>query len=423
MTSLALQLDLRRALGVIGAVVMALVPFAALPSTAGADASTGTLFAITGPNQSTLSRLDPGTGAVAPIEDLAGPNQGQLGTMTGDAATHRIFAVRTSVVFTPPSQIDISNELLTINTVTGTVFVSPPVNVPVGDIGFDSATNTIYVLGTTGLFKVDPVSGATSVVATGAKLGISCCGVESMAVVPAGHTIYVNDEAFDPNSGANTDQIVTVDTSTGAVASSPVVPGAVRIIAFDSGNGELFGLTDCCAHELVRLDPGTAAETNVALFGTDPNQSMTFAMAIDPNSHTVFADLQSFDAFGANMQDEIVSVNDESGAVGFSPPIANDAVWSQYFEVPAPVITAATVSTEIQADQASGAIANAGVATSLLSQLATATAARGRGQCTTAANVYQAFVNYVNAQSGKAITRAAASQLVSEAMVLARSCP
>lgn len=414
---------LRRSLGLISTATVALLGCLVLPTTAAADASSGTLFAITGPNQSTLSRIDATSGVISPIEDLAGANQGQLGTMTGDASTHRIFAVRTSVVFTPPSQIDITNELLTIDTISGSVFASPPVSVPIGDIGFDPATNTIYVIGTTGVFSVDPVSGTTKVVATAAKLGISCCGVVSMAVVPGGHTIYVNDDAFDPNAGANTDQIVTLDTSTGAVTSSPVVAGSVRIISFDSGNRALLGLTDCCPHELVRLEPGTAAETSIAQFGSDPNQIMTFAMAVDPNTHTVFTDLQTFDPFDTTSQDQIVSIGDESAAVTFSAPIANDSVWSQYFEVPAPVITPATLSAEIRADLSSGSITNAGVANSLLSEVANASAAHDRGKCATAANVYQAFINDVNALSGKAIAQATATQLISDVQVLMRSCP
>jgi hypothetical protein len=412
----------RRALGVIVATITAAVPFAAMPATSTADATSGTLFAITGPSQSTLSRVDPISGVISPIEDLAGVNQGQLGTMTGDAATHRIFAVRTSVVSTPPSQIDLANELLTINSISGSVFVSPTVNVPVGQVGFDPATNTVFGLGPTGIFKVDPVSGDTTTVATAAKLGFSCCGITSMAVVPGGHTIYVNDDAFDTDTGTNTNQIITLDTSSGAVTSSPVVPGSVRIIAFDSGDGGLYGLADCCPRQLVRLDPSSAAESSVAAFSSDPNQGMPFAMAVDPSTHTVFTDLQTF-IDPDTTQDQIVSINDQDGTTSVSSPINNNLVWSQYFEVPAPVITAGTVSAEIQAALASGAVSKAGIATSLLAKLRNAQAAHDRGQCATAANLYKAFVNEVSALGDKGIASATAAKLVSDAQVLSRSCP
>jgi hypothetical protein len=122
----------RRLVGFVGALSLALLPFSAYSTPASAAAATGTLFAITGINQNVLSRLDPATGIVTPIEDLAGSNQGQLVTMTGDPNTHRLFAVRTSVIFVPPGGISIINEVLTINSQTGAFTVSQPVNVSVG---------------------------------------------------------------------------------------------------------------------------------------------------------------------------------------------------------------------------------------------------------------------------------------------------
>src|SRR5438445_10904361 len=114
-------------------------------------AGTGTLFAITGINQSVLSRLDPATGVVSPIEDLAGPNQGQLGTLTGDPATHRLFTVRTSVAFVPPGSIHITNEVLTLNSQDGTVITTKQVNAPVNQVAFDSASPTLFLLGFNGI--------------------------------------------------------------------------------------------------------------------------------------------------------------------------------------------------------------------------------------------------------------------------------
>jgi hypothetical protein len=72
---------------------------------------------------------------------------------------------------------------------------------------------------------------------------------------------------------------------------------------------------------------------------------------------------------------------------------------------------------------ASGAIDNAGVATALIAQLDAAAAARANGQCTTAANIYSAFINAVTAQSGTHISAATAAQLVSEAQFLIANCP
>src|SRR5258706_14652798 len=80
--------------------------------------SSGTLYAISG-NQDVLNRVDPISGVLSPIANLAGPNQGQSGTLTVGRIAHVIYAVRTSVIFTPPTSIQIINEVLTINTANG----------------------------------------------------------------------------------------------------------------------------------------------------------------------------------------------------------------------------------------------------------------------------------------------------------------
>src|SRR5438270_12800140 len=119
----------------LAASLLAAIPILGQAVVAGAAAA-GTLFAITGPNQSVLSRVDPVTGIITPFEDLAGADQGQLVTITGDPASHRIFAVRSSVTF-DPNGISVKNEALSINSQTGAFSVSPPLNLPVGQIAFD----------------------------------------------------------------------------------------------------------------------------------------------------------------------------------------------------------------------------------------------------------------------------------------------
>jgi hypothetical protein len=87
-----------------------------------------------------------------------------------------------------------------------------------------------------------------------------------------------------------------------------------------------------------------------------------------------------------------------------------------------------TVTPEsIQGDVAqflqSGAIKNAGVATSLLSKLVAAAAARAAGDCSTAANIYHAFINALNAQSGKGVDAIAAASMIANAQYLIAHCP
>jgi hypothetical protein len=247
--------------------------------------------------------------------------------MTGDPATHRIFAVRTSVAFTPPDNVSITNEILTIDSETGTYSVSPPVDAPIGNIAFDPATNTVYVIGVNGLFRVDPTTGATTLTATLANVGGS---ILSMAVVPGAHTIYVNDEE-QRLDGSFMDQILVVDTQTGTISTSPALAQPVRIIGYDPSLGNLFGATECCPRNLVRIDPISGAETSVGTITDDPTKLFAFAMAIDPGSHTAFMDVSTWFPDTLTTEDEIVSMNEQTGAETLSPVI-NDMVWSQYFE-------------------------------------------------------------------------------------------
>src|SRR5260370_25667171 len=69
-----------------------------------AASSTGTLIGVTGFDRSTVSSINLGTGAVSPIAQLGLPPDlnAQITNITGDAATHRIFALRQSVIPPPP---------------------------------------------------------------------------------------------------------------------------------------------------------------------------------------------------------------------------------------------------------------------------------------------------------------------------------
>src|SRR5712692_1963630 len=133
----------------------ALQPAIAMAASA---ASSGTLYAISG-NQDLLNRVDPVSGVLTPIANLAGPNQGQTGTLTVDPFAHLIYAVRTSVIFTPPTSIQIINEILTINSLNGSFTTSKPVNEPVNQIVFDPSNHSLLIDGVSGIFRVDPLTG------------------------------------------------------------------------------------------------------------------------------------------------------------------------------------------------------------------------------------------------------------------------
>jgi len=87
------------------------------------------------------------------------------------------------------------------------------------------------------------------------------------------------------------------------------------------------------------------------------------------------------------------------------------------------IVTADSIRDDVTQFLESGAINNNGIANSLLSKLNSAAAARSRGQCSTAANNYQAFINELQAQSGKHVDAAAAAIMIADAQYLIAHCP
>ncbi len=87
------------------------------------------------------------------------------------------------------------------------------------------------------------------------------------------------------------------------------------------------------------------------------------------------------------------------------------------------IVTAASIKVDVMEFLQSGAIKSSGEANSLLAKLDAAAAARARGQCSTAANLYQAFINELLAQSGKGVDAFAAAIMIADAQYLIAHCP
>ncbi len=87
------------------------------------------------------------------------------------------------------------------------------------------------------------------------------------------------------------------------------------------------------------------------------------------------------------------------------------------------VVTPASIEADVTQFLQLGAIKNAGLASTIMSNLVAAAAARQRGQCNTANNDYNAFINAVMAQSGKGITVSAANIMIADARYLISHCP
>jgi hypothetical protein len=193
---------------------------------------------------------------------------------------------------------------------------------------------------------------------------------------------------------------------------------AIRQIGIDGSH--LYGITECCPANLVGIVGGTT--TFIGTVG-DSSTIVDFGTAVDPATHNVFINIGHNDPITFGFISQLLVINDQSGTPNTLPLADGIAPVGFAFEVPAPVITPDSIIVDVNSARNSGAISNGGVATSLLAELNAAKAARIRGQCATAALIYQGFINDVQAQSGKAISLATASQLVSEANFLIRNCP
>ena len=87
------------------------------------------------------------------------------------------------------------------------------------------------------------------------------------------------------------------------------------------------------------------------------------------------------------------------------------------------VVTPDSIKDDVQQFRQSGAIDNNGNAKSLLAKLDSAAAARAIGQCSTASNIYRAFISGLQAQSGNHVDAVAAAIMIADAQYLIAHCP
>jgi hypothetical protein len=86
------------------------------------------------------------------------------------------------------------------------------------------------------------------------------------------------------------------------------------------------------------------------------------------------------------------------------------------------IVTADSIKEDVNIFLARGLIKNNGVANSLLAKLDTAAKSRTKGKCDTSANNYQAFINELQAQSGKGVNTTAAAIMIADADYLIAHC-
>jgi len=402
-----------RRFGFILGASLALVPLLLQPSAAAA-ASTGTLFGLDIRRPGVVS-INPSSGALTPVADLSlppgQPSPGFGVQMASDPSTHRLFLIRVVSQFTfPPTT---NYQLVTVDTGTGALIVSPNLSHPLGQLVFDTSTGKLF--GLTGdccpkqIVSVDPTTGAMTHVAdvTGDIFSL-------MTIDSASHLLYVDSLTFNSFPGPST--LLTVNPSTGVVTLTSLTKRVGGTLVFDPALKALFGIT-CCPFQLLRVDPVTGAETPVGNY--DFGFFLEPGTALDPATHTIFVVQDVFDPMTGPIA-HIASINDQTGA-GVLGGSTGTNVAALAFE---PVqITSDSIKADVRNALASGAISNAGLANSLLAELDAAAAARSRGQCATAAEIYQAFINELKAQSGIHVNQATANQLVGEAQFLIANCP
>jgi len=364
-------------------------------------------------------QVDPGTGTLTPVVDLSSPGVGfglfdNFGNLATDSRAQRLFVQRTISDFTvdpPTTEI----QILTISPGAATFAAGPDLTQPLDGIAFDSANSLFGIIQCCPgqLVRVDLTTGSETLVANLVGDAFS-----PMAINPSTHTLYV--VSISHSTFPSPTRLLSVDTVTGAVSTSPVLNRGVVGLVFDPSPGTLFGATFCCFDSfIVKIAPSTGTETTITeITGTELESN---SATIDPATHTIYV-LNSISDPELGSHSYVMSINDQTGAS--TTGLATTEFIGSFAFLPAPVsITADSIKADVKSALASGAINNDGVASSLLAELNAASAAQSRGQCATAAVLYTSFINDVNAQSGKHIAAATAAQLVSEAQFLIANCP
>jgi beta-glucosidase/6-phospho-beta-glucosidase/beta-galactosidase len=114
-----------------------------------------------------------------------------------------------------------------------------------------------------------------------------------------------------------------------------------------------------------------------------------------------------------------LSLGPHTFAVTAADNVGNTATRSVTFTI---IVTPESIKQDVADFLAAGAIRNRGLARSLLAKLDAAAAAQARHNCATAANIYSAFINQLNALSGHGVDSAAAAIMMADARYLIAHC-
>jgi hypothetical protein len=403
--------------GLLFALAFAAAPLAQPTSVSATGSGTG-LFGFAGPGQ--VIFVQPATGTTSQVADLFGPSvQGFLTPLTGDPVTHRLFMGRNLYIDQTVFPAVTAEEIDTIDAVNGAISATSPfLNRQVGPLLFDTDAGTLVGITTDSapfaLVQIDVSTGSETDIASLAGDTFS-----NFAFAPTIHKAFFLSQSF--SAFPPTSQLYVLDTAALTVSAGPFLSTGAFELAYDESSNQLFAITfnlfPFSPARFSRVDTGTGAVTALGTYNF--GAYLEPGIAVNSGSHTVYITEDVFDPLTGPIT-HIASIDDTTGN-GVLGGSTNNTIVSLFFITPS--VTPDSIISDVKSALATNAITSAGVGAALLAELNQAKAARARGDCATAANIYQAFVKDVTAQNGKAIVTSTASQLIGEALFLIANCP
>jgi hypothetical protein len=275
-------------------------------------ASAAGLFGIA-PSLGVVVGIDPATGTLNTLADVSAPNLALGSNLAGDPTSDRLFEAELVADYSVDPPVETAR-LLTIDTTSGSVSTAPLAH-PIVGLAFETSSGSLFAITVDSprhVVRVDPVSGV--------ETDLSDFYGDTFtptAIDPVSHTFYAISQA-PTSTGCWTSQLFSFNTETNTRTTGPVLTTAVLGLAVDPSDESVFAVTGCGPSQLVRLDPGSGAETSVG--STDLGQ-IAPEIAINPASHTIFV---SQHMAGSVSDTRILSIDDQTGDVVAGPLLGTE---------------------------------------------------------------------------------------------------
>lgn len=190
---------------------------------------------------------------------------------------------------------------------------------------------------------IDPTTGRVNTVADVSSPNLLLGS--NLAADPSSHRLFEAELAGDLTA-----RLLIIDSGTGAVSITPLARAIVGL-AFDASSGSLYAVTaESGPRHIVRVDPVSGAETNLADFNGDT----WTPVAIDPTTHTFYVISQATCCLGVTSQ--LFRFNTETSVLTPGPVLATPVAGLAYDTAARGLfaITSAVPSHLVRLDPASG---------------------------------------------------------------------